>query len=102
MITNDKLKKSGSKFEVCLKIDVGHVDVGGGGGGVLPCLVGQRGEQAQEPVPGPGPLHGDGGGGVGVELDGPVSVGSEAGLGGQLVDEVLELLLLLGSSLDLT
>ena len=39
---------------------------------------------------------------MGVELDGPVGVGGEAGPGGQLVDEVLERLLLLGSSLYLT
>ena len=86
----------------CLEVDV--PDVERGGGGVLHCprLVGQRGEQPEEAVTRLAPLDGDGGGGVGVELDRPVSVGSEAGLGGQLVDQVLQLLLLLGSSLDLT
>ena len=86
----------------CLEVNV--PDVERGAGGVLHCprLVGQRGEQSQEPVPRPRPLDRDGGGGVGVELDGPVCVGTEAGPGGQLVYQILQLLLLLGSSLYLT
>ena len=92
-----------------LQVDVAEVE--GGAGGVLhgARLVGQGGEQAEEPVASLGPLDGDRAGGVGVELDGPVGVGPEGGLGGgQLLEQVLQLvlqllgLLLLGSSLDLT
>lgn len=87
-----------------LQVDVAEVE--GGGGGVLPGprLAGQSGEQAEEAVASRRPLDGHRGGGVGVELDGPVGVGSEGGLlGGQLQQQVRQLLLLLlRCSLDLT
>ena len=91
-----------SSVLACLEVNVPDVERGGGGVLHSPRLVGQRGEQPEEAVTRLAPLDGDGGGGVGVELDGPVCVGTEAGPGGQLVYQVLQLLLLLGSSLYLT